>query len=177
MTTKFLVKATVLFLFASVGWERLPVADYYHRALAACTTRVFRLSTADDIVFADGEFVTPVTVQNRKELLHLQASDLTMNICVLAAVYFASPRRRRLFAWCCSAAFLSLFALHVISLHVTIRAALAWQSSNGISSDVIGQLGPWMYPIAMLLWVPYVAMCCFQSGARHGTRQCYDRGQ
>lgn len=157
MATKFIVKAAFLLIIAIACWERLPVVGYYHRAVAACTTRVFRSSAVDDIVFADGEFVARVAVQGRRELLHVQASDLTMNICVLAAVYFASPRRRRLFPWCCSSAFVILFGLHVIALHVTVRAALGWHDT-GIPSDLTAQLGPWMYPVVMLLWAPYVAV-------------------
>lgn len=62
------------------------------------------------------------------------------------------------------------------ALEVTIRAALAWQGSRGISSDAIGQLGPWMYPVAVLLWVPYVVMC-FSKAAGESRRELVPRSR
>jgi len=166
MVTKFMVRAAVLLVLMGTVWERSPVSDYYHRALAACDHAIW---SGRDVQLVGDDFVTRVWLNNKSQMLHLEATDLTMNICVLVAVYLASFRPRRVFVWCLCTALLVLFAVHVAALEVTIRAVLAWRESPG-TMTVIERLGPWMYPMASLLWVPYIVILFITSAAAPATR-------
>jgi len=146
-----------------VIWEHTPVSDWYHGAVAACAQSIYGRAIAGgaipDIHLQEDEFVVSVGGAKR-ETLHVGALDITGNLCVLLALIVASPVKPRLSVYlrAALAALILLFVLHVGGLYVIVKTALAWHAglTENHSESLIAALGPWMYPMVVLLWAPYL---------------------
>jgi len=144
-------------------WEHTAVSNCYHRAIAACAQRAYGRAlsggAAPRVAVAGEEFLVSVGGAKR-ETLHVGALDITGNLCVLLALIVASPVKPRLSVYlrAALAALILLFVLHVGGLYVIVKTALAWHAglTDTHSESLIAALGPWMYPMVVLLWAPYL---------------------
>jgi hypothetical protein len=157
---RFAVGLAVL-VASQLIWDRTPVARGYHRLVATCAQSLYGRAIAHgsipDVHVDSQEFVVSVGGP-KHEKLHVGALDITGNLCVLLALFCACPPRGRWRAYllALAGAFAVLFVLHVAGLYVIIRTALAWHAGLDAnhSEGMIADLGPWMYPLVVLLWVP-----------------------
>lgn len=162
--TKLLAKAIVFLVIALVSWERTPLSRIYHAGVAACAQALYgsgdQARLIDGIRASDDEFMARVLVSDKRETLHIAAGDMTGNLCVLLALYLASPIRPlvRTYFLSLNAALVALFGVHVIALYVLIRTAVAGRTAaeNVGPANLVADMGPWMYPLAVLLWAPYL---------------------
>lgn len=153
-------------------WEHTAVSRNYHRLVAACAEHVYGRALSDgaipDIRAEADEFLVSVGGV-KHETLHVGALDITGNLCVLLALIMASPVKPRSSVYLRAAltALGILFVLHVAGLYVIVKTALAWHAglNDSHTEGVIADLGPWMYPLAVLLWMPYLLAI-----RQHGTR-------
>ena len=162
--TKLLAKATVCLVIALIGWERTPLSRIYHAGVATFARALYgsgdQAGFIDGIRASDDEFMVRVLVGDKRETLYIAAGDMTGNLCVLLALYLASPIRplARIYLSSFSAAVVALFGVHVIALYVLSRTAVAGRTAveNVGLASLVSDMGAWMYPLAVLLWAPYL---------------------
>jgi len=166
MTSGIVIKRVAIGLVVLVAsqfvWGHTPVSRGYHRLIAACAQNFYGRALSHGAIpdiHVDGEEFLVSVGGPRHETLHVGALDVTGNVCVLLALFLASPAgHQRIYLLALVAAFAMLFALHVAGLYVIVRTALAWHAGldTNHSQGLIADLGPWMYPLVVLLWVPYL---------------------
>jgi hypothetical protein len=159
---RFFVKAVLLLPATLLLWGSTPVARHYHIALANCARHTYAGPHSDgvirDVRVIDGDFVVRVIANGARKTLVVTAADVTDNACVLIALYLASPffSLASLMAYLV-AAIVALFGVHVASLYIIVRVAIAWRENSTTSSaGLVESIGPWLYPLALLLWAPYL---------------------
>jgi hypothetical protein len=157
-----IVVGLIVLVACQIVWEHTALSGRYHGLIAACAQRLYGAALASgtipDIHVDGDEFVVNVGGP-KHEKLHVGALDVTGNLCVLLALFVASATRARwrtgLIAFV--AAFALLFALHLAGLYVLAQTALAWHAGlDEHAAGLVASLGPWMYPVVALLWVPYL---------------------
>jgi len=157
-----IVIGLVVLVACQITWEHTTLSSHYHRLIASGAQRLYGEAlahgTIPDIHVDGDEFVVNVGGP-KHEKLHVGALDVTGNLCVLLALFVASatPARRRVGLIAFLIAFALLFALHLAGLYVLARTALAWHAGlDEHAAGLVANLGPWMYPLVVLLWVPYL---------------------
>jgi hypothetical protein len=159
--------AFVALVISQIAWAHAPASAWYHQLIAECAQRAYGHALSGgsnpDVRVTGQEFAIRVG-SAPNDILYVAGSDVTGNLCVLVALFIASPVRLRYRSYLRSivVAFAILFLVHVAGLYVIVKTALAWHTASGVTrmEGLVADLGPWMYPLGVLLWIPYLLSCC-----------------
>ncbi len=173
----FLAKVVPLFLVFLYLWHELGVAHGYYRLVAAVLDAVYPgLDPAGAVtgVAARGdELGVGLLVGANRQVLSLNATDITSNAALLFSMFLASPirRRERAFLVVFTASAVILFLVHVFTAMMLIQKAffthpeiMAGGFFSGTDVKLVllyttfyEELG--MYLVVLLLWFPYIVWC------------------
>jgi hypothetical protein len=163
---RFLIKVFVLLPALLLAWQKLSFAPHYHAVVAAMTGAVYGLVAKRGMVHgvsADThEFLAHVLVGGQRQVLHIEAADVTSNTCTLLALYLASPIRplwRKYVGWL-SGSMVGLLAIHVFTVIAAIQSAAGlpgmWTRTCAVYLNFYEVVG--MYLLVLVMWLPYIAM-------------------
>jgi hypothetical protein len=173
----FLIKIVPLFALFLYLWHARGLAGVYYRMLAEFVDVIYPhidpTGTVKWVSVKEYNFGIGFVVNAKRDVLSLNATDITSNMAMLVSLYLASPiwRRVRIFLihFVCSLAiifFVHAFTIitlsrEAFSTHPAIMALTPYTRFEvGITATYntfYTEMG--MYLVVLLLWFPYIIWC------------------
>lgn len=173
----FLIKVFPLFALFLYLWHARDLAHVYYRLLAGLLDAVYPYfdptGNVTGVMTRGHEFGIGLLLNAQREVLSINATDITSNIAMLLSLYLASPIRRAprtfLIYFICSLAVIFLVhAVTVVTLSqeafMTHPAIMAHSPFTKTEITLIPlynlfyvEVG--MYLVVLVLWFPYILKC------------------
>jgi hypothetical protein len=173
----FLIKVFPLFAIFLYLWHAQNLAHGYYRLLAGVLDAFYPYfdptGKVSGVAVRGHEIGIGLIVNAQREVLSVNATDITSNTAMLMALYLASPVWRRLRAFllffiCASVLLFSVHAATVVTLsqeafmtHPVIMANTPFTKTEILLIPIYNlfyvEVG--MYLVVLILWFPYILRC------------------
>lgn len=173
----FLIKVVPLFAVFLFLWHSRGLAGWYYRLVASVLDAVYPgldpAGVVTGVAVKGNEFGVGFVAAAKRQVLSLNAADITSNVAMLFSLFLASPilRRTRVFLTHVAISVVVLFVIHVFTAMTLIQRAFmthpAVMAGSPFSKTEIKftllytsfyeEMG--MYLLVLVLWFPYILWC------------------